>query len=137
MRPAGYWAGGPTSTATVERCELTDNATFGIRVEDNARAIVRNTVASGNLNGFLATTTTANSPTMTLEHCVASHNSVGGLSAGFGGTGLAVIVMSDTVVTNNATGLRRDANGEIDSFGNNQVNGNATDGTPSAPVPLM
>src|ERR1700681_1724036 len=33
--------GGPTSTATVERCELTDNATFGIRVEDNARAIVR------------------------------------------------------------------------------------------------
>jgi hypothetical protein len=129
--------GGTTSTVTLERCELSDNTTFGIRVEDNVVAVVNNTVANGNLNGFLATTTTGISPTMTLDHCVASHNSVGGISAGFGGTGMAVIVMSETVVTNNATGLRRDANGAIDSFGNNRIAGNATDGTPSAPFALQ
>lgn len=128
---------GLTSTATLDRCELSDNATFGIRVEDNVRAIVHSTVANGNLNGFLATTTTGISPTLTLEHCVASHNTVGGISAGFGGAGLAIIVMSETVVTNNATGLRRDANGAIDSFGNNRINGNTIDGTPSAPVALQ
>lgn len=124
--------GSGASLGTLERCELTNNATFGIRVEDNVFAIAHETIASGNLNGFLATTTTGVSPTLVLEHCVASHNTVGGISSGFGGTGMAVINMSDTAVTDNTTGLRRDANGAINSFGNNRIASNVTNGTPSA-----
>lgn len=123
------------SLATIDGCDITDNATFGIRVEDNVFAVVRNTNASGQLNGFLATTTTGISPTMVLEHCVAANNSVGGLSAGFGGTGLAVINVSDSLITDNTTGLRRDGNGAINSFGNNRIATNGTNGTPSSNMP--
>jgi hypothetical protein len=125
---------GIVTTANVENTLLNDNTTFGLRVEDGATVAARGTFANGNLNGFLVTTTTGALPVLTLESCITSNNSAAGISAGFGGSGLATVFLGQSSVTGNGTGLHFDGNGAITSWGNNRVAGNATDGAPSGMV---
>jgi len=128
---------GGSAVATIEETSLNGHVTYGLRVEGNSSAIAKNTTADGNLNGFYVTDTTGANPTMSLESCVASHNSAIGVKSGFGGAGLAKTTMSNTQVFENATGLSFDGNGQILSYGNNRVSGNTTNGAPSGPVSPM
>lgn len=128
-------SGGGSAVATVENTLLNGNATFGLRVEGNTSAVAKNVTADGNLNGFYVTDTTGDQPVLSLESCVAAHNTMAGVRAGFGATGLAKMILSNTQVFENTNGLQRDANGQIQSFGNNKVFGNGIDGTPSGTVP--
>lgn len=130
-------SGGGSAVATIENTLLNGNATFGLRVEGNASVVAKNVTANGNLNGFYVTDTTGALPVLSLENCVAAHNTNAGIRAGFGGVGLAKLVLSNTQVFENANGLQRDGNGQIQSFGNNKVFGNGTDGTPSGLVPAI
>lgn len=129
--------GGGSAVATIEETMVNSNATFGLRVEGDSSVIAKNVTADGNLNGFYVTDTSGALPVLTLENCVAAHNSTSGVRAGFGAAGLAKAVLSNTQVFENTTGLARDGNGQILTFGNNKVFGNGTDGTPSGPVPQI
>lgn len=127
--------GAAAAVATIENSLLNGNATFGLRVEGNASVVANNVTADGNLNGFFVTDTSGALPVLSLESCVAAHNSNGGVRAGFGLAGLAKLILSNTQVFENANGLQHDANGQIQSFGNNKVFGNGIDGTPSFTIP--
>ena len=50
-------------------------------------------------------------------------------------TGVATINVGDTTITGNGTGLLKIGQGTINSYGDNRLNGNATDGTFSAIIP--
>ncbi len=126
--------GSGTVTGNIENTLLSYNATFGLRLEDGAVVTARGTSSNGNLNGYVVTTTTGAHPVLTLEGAVASNNSSAGISAGFGGSGLATVLIGQTSVTGNAIGLRFDGNGAITSWANNRVAGNGTDGAPSGTI---
>jgi hypothetical protein len=121
--------------ATIDNSLLNGNATFGMRVEGNSSVVATNVTSDGNLNGFYLTDSTNQAPVLSLESCVASHNGTAGVRAGFSGVGLAKVLLSNTQVFKNLNGLQRDGNGEIDTYQNNKVFGNGTDGTPSGPIP--
>jgi hypothetical protein len=125
---------GFTARATVENSRMVDNSGAGLRAERGAVVSVRNSVATGNTNGFVATGVGGDA-FLQLENCGASHNSAAGIFAGLGGGGLTAFVsMSNCLVTGNANGLSADASGIIRSFGDNKVVDNTTDGTPSTPL---
>ena len=91
--------------------------------------------ADGNINGFIAIDFSGALPLLSIDACVASHNSNAGVAAGFGGAGSAKVLLSNTSIFENANGLSFDANGQIQSYGNNRVFGNGLDGTPSGTIP--
>ncbi len=116
-----------TANAVIEAVELTGNLR-GVRAEDGASVEVRNTIASeGTASGFVAVGT-SRAVDMMLENCVASRNALAGVHSG----SLATIRVSNTVVTRNNVGFEPAGGGAIISFGNNRVNGNATDGAPTS-----
>ena len=127
--------GSAAVVATLERTTLNGNSTYGLRVEANSSTVAKNVTADGNLNGFYVTDITGANPVLSLENCVASHNSSVGVRSGFGGAGLAKLFLSNSFVFENGIGLQTGANGQIQSFGNNKVFGNGTDGAPSGTIP--
>jgi hypothetical protein len=109
-----------TAKASIEHCRLEGNA-FGLDSYTNAATTVRDSVASGNVNeGFLA----EHGGELNIESCVAANNGIGILS---GVVPAALVRVSNTTVTDNATGLF--ASGSLLSRSNNTVEGNGTDGT--------
>jgi hypothetical protein len=116
---AGTGAG--SISATLDRVRLVGNR-FGLRADATARAMIRNSEATGNnTNGFIAT---AGSVGLFLEGSIASDNTNNGILVGVG----PVVRISNSIVTGNGTGL----NGSILSFGNNRIGGNGVDGGPPA-----
>ncbi len=105
-----------------------DRNTFGVRIEDGVKATISDTTASGNTNGFFAASSTTPA-TMALDRCVSSNNTAFGVLS----SGSASVLMTNSTVTGNATGL----SGAIISFGNNRVLGNTTDGAPSSTTPQI
>jgi parallel beta helix pectate lyase-like protein len=91
---------------------------------------VRDSVAGGNSGiGFLAQSSSA--PTrMMLSRTTASFNGVGFQADG----SAATIWMGDSAALANTTGMSFINTGNLLSYGDNQVNGNGTDGGPSAAV---
>ena len=121
--------GAGSVVATIDRVRLERNR-FGVRVEDAARATVRDSSASNNsTNGFVAFSA-GGASTLTLEHALAADNTNNGISA----LGAAATVrLSNTTVIGNGTGLNA-GGGAIVSFGNNQVTGNGVDGAPTSTI---
>jgi hypothetical protein len=97
----------------------------GLRAEDGAAVVVRNSVAAGNAaNGFVALGA-SRAVDMTLESSAASRNGAVGVYAG----PFATVRISNVTATGNNVGLQS-AGGTIVSFGNNRVQGNiSADGT--------
>jgi hypothetical protein len=118
-----------TLAVTLERVQMVRNR-FGLRVEDGARATVRDSVASANnTNGYLAVS--AGAPvTLNVEDSIAADNINNGVNAQ---GAQAVIRLSNVTVTGNGTGLNA-GGGAIVSFGNNRVAGNVLDGTPTLTI---
>lgn len=112
-----------------------DNNRFGLQVEGGSLVSAVRTSANGNLtNGFLAMGTAVGAAVIDLESSVASNNGSNGVRAfQAGGT----IRLSNTIITGNAgSGLSVNA-GAIISFGNNSVDGNGVNGSPTSTVPLL
>jgi len=123
----------PTATgslvATLERVRLERNR-FGLRVDDRARASVRDSVASGNnTNGFLVSSA-GGLALLGIENSLASDNTNNGISAQGAN---ATVRMSNVVVTGNGTGLSS-GGAAIVSFGNNRIAGNGIDGAPTSTI---
>lgn len=112
---------------SIDRARFEHN-TFGLSLTVRGKATVRDSVASGNSDaGFLSSGFGANNFTeLSLEGCMATGNGTGVRAEGFAGAaGLARV--SNSIVTNNGTGLHVGAAGGIESRGNNTVAGNTTD----------
>jgi hypothetical protein len=118
---------GGSMLATLDRVRMQRNR-FGLRVEDRARAVVRDSVASANSTNAYIATSVAEAAVITLENSLAADSANNGVNA----VGpAAIIVISNAVVTGNGTGLLAQGGGSIASFGNNRVAGNVVDGAPS------
>lgn len=118
--------GGATARVSIDRTRF-DRNTVGLRVEDGARVTVSNSTASGNTNGFHVIGS-ASTAALTLENSSSTNNTAFGVLTN---GGFASAVLSNTLVTGNATGIT----GTITSFGTNRILNNTTlDGTPSATV---
>ena len=108
--------------ALIEHTRLENNGA-GISMVQGAQVTVRRTVASGNQGpGFSNFWGTLN-----LENCVASNNGVGVSANGNNPSKATIVVISNSVVTNNQLGLWQAISGVIYSRGNNTVTGNNTD----------
>jgi hypothetical protein len=110
--------------ALIEHSRVENNRA-GISVGQGARVTVRSTVASGNkgpgFNNF--------SGTLNLENCVASNNGEGVFASVVPGTNTpTIVVISNSVVTNNQYGLLSAGLNVIYSRGNNTVTGNTVAG---------
>jgi hypothetical protein len=120
----GIWIH-PTGTATVSAAindVALDGNGRGLRAEDGATVVVRNSHASGNgANGFVALAATRPAD-MTLENVVSSNNVATGVYAG----ALSTVRISNATVTRNNAGLQTAGGGSIVSFGNNRVLDNST-----------
>jgi hypothetical protein len=108
----------------VGRSCMNDNAT-GVDAEDYSRLTLADSFIAGNSTVGVNAGAAAGTSEVNLARCVVANNAIGVQSA-------QTIRLSETMVTNNTTGLQR--TGAIISYGNNQVAGNGTDGTPSSTV---
>jgi hypothetical protein len=110
-----------------------NNNTFGLRIEGGTQAVVSRSSATGNsTNGFLAVATAIGSAELNLDSCVASNNAAAGVRTdNFGAT---IRISQCTVTGNVQNGLLPNA-GAIVSFGNNVVEGNGVNGSPTTTLP--
>ncbi len=114
---------------------------FGVKAIDGARAIVRNSDASGNTNiGFVAKGTAA-SAEMNIADSSSSNNGSDGVDSASGGQPTIVRISNVTVTNNAGIGLDNNGGGQLLSFsqggqGTNNVGGNTGgDGAPTGTVP--
>jgi len=107
-----------------------ENNVFGIKAENFGVVTIRNSLAANNgFSGFSAVTASGSgSLRMLIENSVSTHNGTGGITV----ANLAIVTLSDVVVTDNQTGLS--VSGTLISFGNNRIWGNTTDGTPTQTI---
>lgn len=119
-------AGGGIANANLNGVSLLGNGR-GLRAQDGAGVVVRNSVAAGNSgNGFIAIGSTGGVD-MTIESSVSANNGAAGVFAG----SLATIRISNVNVVRNSVGLLL-SGGQIASSGNNTVQGNVSNGAPSS-----
>jgi hypothetical protein len=119
--------------AVLDKVRLDGNV-FGVRAENNANVTIRDSIAAGNsTNGFQAASTGAG-VLINLENTTSVNN--GGAGVGTSGAAAGVSI-SNTTIMSNAQGINTSAGGNVYSFGNNKIIGNATDGAPTFAWPLQ
>jgi hypothetical protein len=113
------------------------NNTFGVAIDGtgaggaytgNINGVVRNSVIDGNTSNGISINNVGGSAgnlTLLLDTDAEAGSSVGLLDAG----GSTAMLVSNSTVTTNSTGLSTISGGLIYSYGNNRVNGNFTDGS--------
>lgn len=138
-------AGGSGLQASVESVQMRHNA-GGIRVVNDVRVVIRNSVSSGsafNLAGFEASSPSARvsiedsvamghgygfnavfGGKITVTRSVASANSIGIRAEGTG----SIIYVSDSTIAGNDTGAGTASSGEIQSRNNNTLQANGSNG---------
>jgi hypothetical protein len=149
------------STVTIEKCNIfgfQGGTADGISFAPTAaggRLIVDNSHIHANVNG-IALNGSASAADMSIRNSVLDQNTGSGITVSsasnhagamvetsllaFNGTGLsiggagAIGRIGTSTVTNNGTGVSNTA-GTLQSFKNNQISGNATDGTPITAFP--
>jgi hypothetical protein len=118
---------------TIENSHLNGNQN-GINAGANSRVSVDNSSLSGNTNaGALAKSlTAANLAVVNLANCQVSANGAHGVQAGGAGTlATSIVRLNRNHITGSGTdGINIGANGEVDTYGNNQIFGNNVDGCP-------
>jgi parallel beta helix pectate lyase-like protein len=126
---------GGVAAVVVDRVRATNNGAAGFRATGAgggvfAHMTIHDSVGSGNGGpGFIAQS--SGMPVrMMLSFDVASFNGVGFQADG----SAATLWMGASVALANTTGMLATNSGSLLSYGDNQVNGNGTDGGPSAPV---
>ena len=114
--------------ATIDNSMLILNGD-GLRVEDAVRATVKDSSLSNNAqNGLAAINLSASSQTQIL-HSMIAENRQNGIQAGGNITFATVQVAESMIVHNNVGVAFSNANGRINSWGNNYVSLNGSDGT--------
>ena len=115
---------GGTVNLSINNSQFTLNAT-GVNLSSNTKAVVKNSVLANNSTGAAAFQADLN-----VSNSTVSGNTTGILS----NTG-GVVRIHDNIITSNGTGLSS-SGGSILSSGNNQVDGNTTNGGPTGFITL-
>lgn len=116
------------SSLTVENTRFVNNVSFGIFMFDYIRAVVKDSVATGNYRGFGIWQSVPSDGALLLDGCVSAHNTTGVYALGQNGI-VATAKVTNSTITGNDTGVLGELTGQVLSFGNNQLWGNTTDGT--------
>jgi len=120
----------------LDRVHLENNV-FGLRVDglagtgNGAHVIIRDSVVSGNFgDGILAVTATGDAPAfLIVERTSVVDNAATGLLAN---GRRATMLLHDSTIARNGTGINAVAGGQLVSYGNNRINNNlGPDGTPT------
>lgn len=114
--------GNPTDwVVIVDRCKITANR-VGLFFPTNGKVTVRNTVVANQFgNGIQAGGYGSSSVRVNVEYCVVTGNGATGIAA----SSSANVTVSNTAITGNFTGV----SGGPQTFGNNQLANNTTDGS--------
>ena len=125
--------GGTTKVAMILHNVKVEDSSFGVRVEDRVTATVTGSSMDGSSNyGFIAlTTVNPSSAFLTVDDSSSTNNGSWGVYAQ--GVG-AILRVSDSVLTGNATGMGAASSGQIVSYGGNLNDGNASNGGPTSTV---
>ncbi|MDB5582613.1 MAG: hypothetical protein JWR80_7789 [Bradyrhizobium sp.] len=131
---------GTTSKVFVSKVALANNF-FGIQADGNGAAggsinmtIVDSIVGQNFANGIVGTTPAGGATiVMMLNRTAASHNAAGFGIIADGPT--TTIRMGEMIVSGNQNGVGSSNGGTLQSYKNNQINNNASDGTPVTVVP--
>jgi hypothetical protein len=124
----------PNSVLSLKGCSLLASQ-YGLRVDGAATANAEDCVMSGNLgNGVVVdTSVVAGQAMVSLNKCLLTDNGHAGvLSQGPTSTAR----LSNNTITGNVNGIFFGSGGALLSFGNNQISGNTTDGSPTGTVLL-
>lgn len=108
--------------AVIERARMENNANSGLVVSNNAEALVRDSVASGNFNGFQAASAAGTHSEIVIVDCVATANHFG-ILVGIGAGTNSVDVSGTTIIFNN-NGIKMLDGGVILSRGDNTLRRN-------------
>ena len=131
LRPADF--AGSRVVASFDGVRLANNST-GMRVEANAKVGMRDSMVVGNTTVGIVVLAPDPNPTasVALYRTLLSNNAGDALNSGLKTSGLnARGIIGHNTVTNNFVGLLAGTSSQIRSFGDNNVNGNATDGAPT------
>jgi hypothetical protein len=119
-----------TLTITGDHVRLERHGNAGVLVGDGTKATFSNSVLSGNVNfGVYATGAGAE---VLVDASVVSANGQGVVTAPG-----AIVRVSNSTVTANGTGLNASGGGSILSYGQNRLDGNTSNGSPSGSAPLQ
>ena len=102
------------------------NSSFGISINTGPRAMITNSVFSGNVNAGVFAQSASGSTELNINNSVISNNGTGIQNAG----GTTTVRISNTDIAFNGTAIT----GATSSFGNNRISGNTAAGT--APTPI-
>jgi hypothetical protein len=130
----------PTGSGTTgfafERIRVENNPTQGIDVNGLSATgaitgLIRDSVVTGSGTGIAAITTPNNSSVVvSLDHTNVANNSVVGISSIDG----AAVILNNSTIQTNGTGLNANNGGAIFSYGNNPINGNQPGGIGTVPI---
>jgi Right handed beta helix region len=131
IHPGAYLGG------LLDRVRL-DGNWYGVRAENNANVTIRDSVAAGNSSHGFHAFSTGGGVLINLENSMAVNNSGAGVATSGAAAGISI---SNTTIMSNAQGINTSAEGlgqrgNVYSFGNNKIIGNATDGAPTLAWPL-
>lgn len=117
--------------ATIDRTRVMNCGGSGLHVKNFTRAIVRNSVFSNNtVNGIFADSTSGFGTIRVWESQI-SLNASNGVRAGNAGGGASGVEISlNQINHNSANGVLVGTGGAVETFSNNSIRGNATDGCP-------
>jgi hypothetical protein len=109
-----------------------ENNVAGLKAETLGVVTVRNSLSANNgYSGYTAVAPVGSGDVrLFIENSVSTHNGTSGVAS----VGQATVMLSNMVITDNQTGMAIGSGGAILSFGNNKVQGNATDGAPTQTV---
>jgi hypothetical protein len=119
-------SGSASANATIARVTATGNG-VGILASGAVNVAITDTVTGNNNYGI-----GASAAAVMVRSSTAASNAVG-----IAADGTAVVRVSQSTVAANGTGWQKTNGGQIISYGNNNVAGNTTDGTPSSTVALQ
>ena len=144
--------GSANDTLFISDTTSLNNTTNGILIQagtGSVKGALNRIMASGNGVGILASGTavtiamtdsivdsnnhgvSANSSAVLVRNSTVTHNAVG-ISADQSST----VSVAQSTVTGNGTGWQATNSGQLATYGNNIVNGNTNDGTPTTTIPL-
>jgi hypothetical protein len=118
--------GSASANATIVRVTATGNG-VGILASGAVNVAITDTVTGNNNYGI-----GASAATVMVRNSTSASNAVGIVAAG-----TAVVRVGQSTVAANGTGWQKSDGGQIISYGNNNVTGNTTDGTPSSTIALQ
>jgi len=137
------------STLLVSETTVANNGSNGISLNNNATGAISRVTVSKNGVGILAF---GNGVSVTVTDAVAGNNTYGigassaavmvrnstvsNNSVGISADQSAVVRVGQSTITANGTGWQASNNGQVISFGNNNLAGNTSDGTASTTVAL-